>query len=239
MFRMLNDGEKQYLRSNIENTLQEMQDYISSINIKGKNSADTDYLLAIIKETTLRKERMQNFLPSIKNKLAENECQATLFFFDDYEKRIKDIIFSLDSIVNGCNARIRDELPLDERLTICGFLRLTFPSSDLVKANICELSGCKTFDDFLNASSFKIHTLVLLKYNLRKKDLLAFLKTAQDVLAGDSSNIAFTELQRDYRYFLAGATPQSVKSGIEELTKKYEFVKDKRNIVDDHLGKQV
>ena len=48
MFRMLNDGEKQYLRSNIENTLQEMQDYISSINIKGKNSADTDYLLATI-----------------------------------------------------------------------------------------------------------------------------------------------------------------------------------------------
>ena len=38
MFRMLNEDEKQYLMSNIENTLQEMQNYISSISLKGKNS---------------------------------------------------------------------------------------------------------------------------------------------------------------------------------------------------------
>ena len=34
MFRMLNDVEKQYLRSNIENTLQEMQDYANNVSIK-------------------------------------------------------------------------------------------------------------------------------------------------------------------------------------------------------------
>lgn len=233
MFRMLNENEKQYLKENIEAVICEVDAFVKSVNIAGKNSADRFLLEELIEESKQKKEVIAQLLPSIKKKLDENECWASLFFFDDYEKKVNELVKKLDIIVYSCNERLQNHLPLDEKISVCELLRISFPAEYLVKANICELSGCKNYDDFFSMTKFKISQVVLLKYGIKKKDLIVFLKDAQDVLNGTSSNVEFTELQRDFRYFLAGSTTKTIQENLVELAKSYERVKDRRNVAND------
>ena len=233
MFIYLEKEKQQYLRENIESVISDAETFAKSVNIVNKNSSDKVYLEGLIQTAKEKKEIIVPLLPNVKQKLKEKNFEVSLFFFDDFEKRVKELVETLDAIINGCNERIQNHLPLDEKISICELIRISFPGEYLVKANICELSGCKNYDDFFTMTKFKISPIVLLKYGIRKKDLIVFLKDAQDVLNGYSSNVEFTEMQRDFRYCLAGCTTKTLQENLVELAREYEKIKDKRNIAND------
>lgn len=235
--RALNQEERKKFYSNLDAVLSECETFCSQNRDKivGKDKNDKELLCSIIEESKQRKEKLLNLKELSLNILKKNNIYTYSLDFYEYDKKLKKRLNGLNNLIECCDNRLKDIVPLEESMTECEKIRVMFPSDEQVKSGICKISGADTFDKFLQTKKFKCTKQAVL-YHVRKKDLVTFLNESKEVLTFVSNNIEYTRVQLYYRLFLSGSHTDMEKE-ISELHKKYLEVQDKRDIADDHVGK--
>lgn len=238
--RALNREERNEFYSKLNDALSSCETFCEEsrtaiVGTKGKT--DEEFLSKVLLDAKNKKDYLLNLKVNALDTLEKNEIYTYSLDFYDYDRKLQKQLTSLNNLITCCEKRLNNIVPIQESMTQCECIRITFPSEEQVKQGICKLSGIDTYDEFLQAFKFKCTKQAIL-YHVKKKDLVIFLKEVQDLLPFVSSNIEYTQVQKEYRLFLSGSH-KNMEREILELHNKYLLVKDKRDIADDHFGVQM